>query len=123
MKKLISFIIILTINSCYLSRDNGIEMKINNESNDALTNVTFTTSEKLEVVKIDRIDPNESVAEYLSMRKNKGDGSYLLTFIRTDGKQEKRSVGYYTNGGSLNQWVNFIVKKDTTLVNFDPPAY
>ena len=65
MKKLLVIIIILTLNSCIMFKENGIEMEIKNNSNEPITNAEFTTSEKLEVIKIDRIEPNESVNEFL----------------------------------------------------------
>lgn len=98
-------------------------MKIKNDSSEPITNVEFTTTEKLEVIKIDRIEPNESVTEFLSMRKNKTDGAYSLTFTRENGKKEINRGGYYTNGGSLDHWVDFIVENDTTIVKFDGPIY
>ena len=104
-------------------KENGIEMKIKNVSSEPITNVEFTTTEKLDVIKIDRIEPNESVTEFLSMRKNKTDGAYSLTFTRADGKKEINSGGYYTNGGSLDHWVDFKVENDTTIVKFDAPIY
>ena len=104
-------------------KENGIEMKIKNDSNQPITNVEFTTTEKLEIIKFDKIEPNESVTEFLSMRKNKSDGAYFMTFTRTDGRKEMSGGGYYTNGGSLDYWVDFVVKNDTTIVKFDGPIY
>lgn len=115
--------IILTLNSCFMFKENGIEMKIKNVSSEPITNVEFTTTEKLDVIRIDRIEPNESVTEFLSMRKNKTDGAYSLTFTRADGKKEISGGGYYTNGGSLDHWVDFKVENDTTIVKFDAPIY
>ena len=123
MNKLFAIIIILSLNSCSMFKKDGIEMKIKNESNQPITNVEFTTSEKLEVIKIDRIEPNKSVTEFLSMRKNKTDGSYSLTFTRANGKKEISGGGYYTKGGSLDHWVDFIVKNDTAIVKFDAPIF
>lgn len=115
--------VILTLNSCFMFKENGIEMEIKNNSNKPITNLEFRTLEKLEVIKIDRIEPNESVSEFLSMRNNKTDGGYSLTFTREDGKKEIRDVGYYTNGGSLDRWVNFEIKSDTTFVRFSGTGY
>jgi hypothetical protein len=123
MKKLIAIILILNLNSCLLFKEDGIEMKIKNESNEPITNVEFTTTEKLEIIKIDKIEPNETVTEFLSMKKNKSDGAYSLTFNRANGKKEISGGGYYTNGGSLDHWVDFSVKKDTTIVDFSGPKY
>ena len=115
--------IILTLNSCIMFKENGIEMEIKNNSNEPITNVEFTTSEKLEVIKIDRIEPNESVNEFLSMRDNQFDGTYSLIFNRANGKKEISVGGYYTNGSSLNKWVKFEVKNDTTIVEFSGNGY
>ena len=102
---------------------NGIEMEIKNNSNQPITDVEFTTSERLEIIKIDRIEPNESVTEFLSMDQNKSDGFYWLSFTRPNGEKEISGGGYYTNGGSLDHWVDFIVENDTTIVKFDGPIY
>ena len=123
MKKLLALTLILTLNSCFFYKKDGIEMKIINATSEPITNVEFTTTEKLEVIKIDRIEPNESVTEFLSMRKNKSDGAYSLTFTRASGKKEISGGGYYTNGGSLDHGVDFIVENDTTIVKFDAPIY
>jgi len=104
-------------------KENGIEMKIKNNSNETITNVEFTTTEKLEIIKIDKILPSETVNEFLSMKKNKSDGAYSLTFTRANGENEISGGGYYTNGGSLDHWVDFTVKNDTTIVKFDAPIY
>jgi len=123
MKKLIAITLILTLNSCYLFKKDGIEVQIKNNSSEPITHVEFTTSEKLEIIEIDKIEPNETVTEFLSMRKNKSDGAYSLSFTRTSGKKEIRGDGYYTNGGSLDHWVDFIVENDTIIVKFDAPIY
>ena len=123
MKKLLAITIILTLNSCFMFNENGIEMEIKNDSSEPISNVEFTTSENLDVIKIDRIEPNESVTEFLSMRKNKSDGAYSLTFTRANGKKEMSGGGYYTNGGSLDRWVKFEVKSDTTFAKFSGIGY
>ena len=104
-------------------KENGIEVKIKNNSSEPITNVEFTTTEKIEIIKIDRIEPNKSVTEFLSMRKNKTDGAYSRTFTRVNGKKEISGGGYYTNGGSLDHWVDFEVENDTVVVKFDAPIY
>ena len=123
MKKLLALTLILSLNSCFFYKKDGIEMKIKNNSSEPITNVEFTTTEKLEVIKIDRIEPDKSVTEFLSMRKNKSDGAYSLTFTRASGKKEISGGGYYTNGSSLDHWVDFIVENDTIIVKFDAPIY
>ncbi len=98
-------------------------MKIKNYSGEPIANVEFATTEKLDVLKIHQIEPYESVTEFLSMRNNKSDGAYSLTFTRANGKKEISIAGYYTNGGSLNHRVDVIVKNDTTNMKFDAPIY
>ncbi len=104
-------------------KENGIEVKIKNNSSEPITNVEFTTTEKIEIIKIDRIEPNKSVTDFLSMKRNKTDGGYSLTFTRANGKKENSGDGYYTNGGSLDHWVDFEVENDTVIVKFDAPIY
>jgi RNA polymerase sigma-70 factor (ECF subfamily) len=38
-------------------------------------------------------------------------------------KKEKSGGGYYTNGGSLDRWVKFEIKSDTTFVKFSGTGY
>ena len=104
-------------------KENGIEMEIKNNSNETITNVEFTTTEPLEVIEIDKIEPNQTVTEFLSMKKNKSDGGYSLTFTRKNGKIENSGGGYYTNGGSLDRWIKFEVENDTTKVKFSGTEY
>ena len=104
-------------------KENGIEVKIRNNSNEPITNVEFTTTERIEIIKIDKIEPNKSKTEFLSMKKNKSDGAYSLTFTRANGKKELTGGGYYTNGGSRDHRVDFEVYNDTTIVKFEAPIY
>ncbi|WP_169786442.1 hypothetical protein [Pseudalgibacter alginicilyticus] len=119
MIKSIVIILSMTLNSCFLSMNHGIEMKIINETNQPISKVEFTTTEKIRVIEIDKIEPNDSVTAFLSMKKNKKDGAYSLTFTRANGKKEITTNGYYTNGIALNQWVAFKIEEDTTIVKFD----
>ena len=114
--------IILTLSSCSF-KDTGIDLEIKNNSNDTITDVEFTTSERLEIIKIDRIEPNESVKEFLSMEKNQSDGFYWLSFKRSDGKPEITGGGYYTNGGPIDKWVKFEIESDTTYYKFSGTGY
>ena len=106
-----------------MPRENGIEVKVKNISNETITNVEFTTTERIEFINIDKLKPNKSKTEFLSMKKNKSDGAYSLTFTRANGKKELISCGYFSNGGSLDHWVDFEIENDTTIVKFDAPIY
>ena len=123
MKKLIAIILLLTFNSCYLLKENGIEFTIENKSDFPIESVKFSTSEKLAVIVFDRIEPNQSVAEFLTMKNNKHDGSYTLEFTRSNGIKESRGFGYYTNGGALDRWVEFEIQNDTITRKISGTGY
>ena len=106
-----------------MSKENGIEIKVKNKSNSTIANVEFTTTERIEIINIEKLEPNKSKTEFLSMKNNKTDGAYSLTFTRANGKEELISCGYYSNGGSLDHWVDFEIENDTTIVKFDAPIY
>lgn len=122
----IKFLIILfslALNSCYLLKENGIDVKIKNNSDFAIENVKFYTSEKLDVLEFEKIESNYIAKRFLSMTNNKTDGSYILEYNRTGEQTTVYSRGYYTNGGSLDQSVQFEIKNDTTLVKFTANKY
>jgi hypothetical protein len=117
MRKLTLLIIIaLTLNSCYLFRENGIEFEIENNSDTPISDVKFTTSEYLNSVDFTIINSDEKVSDFLKMSKNKLDGNYVLKFTRENGKKEIIGSGYYTNGSPLDSRVNFKIEKDTVFV-------
>ena len=124
MKKIILGILILTLNSCHLiGKGNGIKFKIENNSELIITNVKFYTSEKLAIAEFDKIEPNENISDFLTMKNNKSDGEYILEFTRENGIKEKSNGGYYTNGGALDRWIEFDVKSDTTFVKLSRMKY
>ena len=123
MKKLIAMILLLSLNSCYLIKENGIQFTIENKSDFLIENVKFSTSEKLTIMEFDKIEPNQSVADFLSMKNNKHDGSYTLEFTRSNGIKESRGFGYYTNGGALDRWVEFEIQNDTITRIFSGSGY
>ncbi|MEP0710425.1 hypothetical protein [Algoriphagus sp.] len=118
MKRAIPILLILTLNSCYLLGENGIKVAIKNKSNEPITNLEFSTTENLEVIRIDRIEPKEQINDFLSMEKNKLDGGYTLTYTRANGETELLQAGYYTVGGSLDQSIKFTIEADTTMIVF-----
>lgn len=109
--------------SCTFYYSDGIEVKIENDSNKALTNVVFTTTEKLDSVVFKNVKPNEKIGAFLSMKKNKSDGSYILKYTANESEEKIIINGYYTNGGALDVYVEYIIKNDTALVKFDFPKY
>jgi len=114
MKKILLFgFIVLTLNSCKF-KEKGISFVIQNESKYKLEKVRFSTSENLAVMKFEKIEPKESVSDFLSMKENKSDGTYVLEFKR-NGKKETKNCGYYTNGGALDTKVKFEIENDTII--------
>lgn len=119
MKNILLILGILLLNSCFPFTKNGIEVKIENKSDFSIKNVKFYTSEKLSVLEFDEIKSNKSIADFLSMKKNKVDGDYILEFTRSNGKTELNDSGYYTNGFSGDKSVFFEIQNDTIIVTFD----
>jgi len=122
-KKSILITLLLLVSSCFLINENGIDFKIKNNSDLPITNIKFYTTEKLVILKIDKIESNDSISEFLSMKNNKSDGEYILEFTRADGVIETKRCGYYTNGSALDKWVKFNVEKDTTFIKFSETGY
>jgi len=124
MKKILFGVLILTLNSCNLiGKGNGIKFTIENKSDLPIENVRFTTSENLAELKFDKIEPHENVSDFLTMKDNKSDGSYVLEFTRVNGKKESQGYGYYTNGGALDKWIEFEIKNDTITPKFSRMKY
>jgi len=123
MKKLYAIVIVLILSSCDSNKGKGIKFEIRNNSDRQITKVKFYTSEKLAIAEFDKIEPNESVSDFLTMKNNRSDGGYVLEFTRVNGKKEIKSCGYYTNGAPLNNMVKFEIKKDTTLSTFSGVGY
>lgn len=118
MKKLFLLTVVgLTLNSCYLFRENGVEVEIENNSDQPISDVKFKTTENLNSVDFAKINPDENVSDFLKMSDNKSDGSYILEFTRENGKTEISGAGYYTNGGSLDSRIFFKVEKDTVFAS------
>ncbi|HMW39473.1 MAG: hypothetical protein K1X68_13040 [Saprospiraceae bacterium] len=109
--------------SCFYISSNGIKVQIKNDSSFPITNVKFYTSEAKSYLTFSSVKVKENVSGFLSMSKNKIDGSYVLEFTRFNGKKELFSNGYYTNGGSLDDEVQITVKNDSAIMNFKSIEY
>ncbi|GMN09227.1 hypothetical protein MTsPCn9_03170 [Croceitalea sp. MTPC9] len=118
MKKLLLLCILLFLSSCFLFQEKGIDYKVINNSSYTITNVKISTSEHLDSVTYDSIAPNESREGFLSMKNNKSDGSYMLSYTKADGNIVAEEAGYYTNGSALDDWIRFEVTNDTTRITF-----
>jgi hypothetical protein len=118
MKKLFFILFILSLYSCLSNKENGIHFQVRNNSDAAVTQVEFFTSEKVGVVGFEKIEPGQRVSEFLSMKDNRADGSYVLDFTRANEKKEHFVGGYYTNGASLNRWIQFEITNDSVYIKF-----
>lgn len=125
MKKNLILLIVFScfLTSCFFYKEDGIKLEIVNNSDFQIKNIIFKTSENLDSIKIQTLKPKEKFSAFLSMSKNKSDGSYILEFIDKENKKNHRNSGYYTNGYSLNHLIEIEVENDTTLVKFDYPIY
>ncbi len=119
MKKILTIVITLFLSSCSMFKKEGVEVKIINESGGTISDIELTTTEKVEVVGITSLEENKNTSRFLSTQKNKIDGTYSLTFTRSNGKKETKYFGYYSNGNSSNEFLNVFIKKDTIIANFD----
>lgn len=111
------------ITSCILYSPNGIEVQIKNNSDKIIQNVVFSTTENLDSLMFYTIKPGEKVKGFLSMKENKSDGSYTLVYEDFQKNKFEIERGYYTNGGSSDNLVEFDIRKDTSFVKFDKPKY
>ena len=118
MKKIIVLCLITLSVSCHLLQEKGIAFKITNSAEFPITDVKISTSENLESVTFASIQKNESQEGFLSMKDNKMDGDYTLSYTRKDGSTAAISSGYYTNGGALDNYTRFEITNDSTLVKF-----
>jgi len=101
-----------------LLQEKGIPFKIQNTSNATITDVRFSTSEKLASTEFDSIASNQNEQGFLNMKENKTDGAYTLVYFRENGTKVETSAGYYTSGVSMDNYIRFEIKNDTTLVKF-----
>lgn len=108
------------LSSC--DKDNGIELGVENKSNDVINNVVFTTTEGLTEIRIDCLEPNDRLIRYLSMSNHIKDGAYVLSFTRANGQKETNEIGYYSNGLALNQRVDIRINNEGFEVGFDSLA-
>ena len=116
MKNIIILLIVITsLTSCHFFSGNGIEVKIENNSRTLITDVEFTTTENLNSIKINQIEPGESINDFLNMKDNQSDGGYILNFKTANGEIKQSGAGYYTNGGSLDNRIIFLIENDTVI--------
>ena len=123
MKKVWTLTLLLWYCACHFPKENGVNIRIKNDSDLPITNLKFYTSEKLDSVRFNKIEARKSRTGFLSMKNNKTDGSYVLELTRDDETNDSYSGGYYTNGGSLENKVIIEVKQDTAIFEFSGVPY
>jgi len=119
MKKLpfLLILILILFNSCNLIQEKGIDFKIINNSDSQISNVKISASD-LDSITFDSTAAKDYREDFLSMKQNKVDGHYTLSYTRQDDTTVNENHGYYTNGGSLESWIRFEIQNDTTLVKY-----
>ena len=123
MRTLLKLLLGLTLTSCTLFVEDGDEVEIVNNSDHPIHNVKFYTTEKLTILTYDTIKVNQKVEEFLSIKKNKTDGSYVFEYTRVGGEKVASGGGYYTNGAEIERRVSIEVSNDTTKINFIGSRY
>lgn len=118
MKKIALILIFSIITSCSKVNDNGLNFNIKNTSDDAISNITISTSEFLEKKNFEVLEKDLNHSDFLSMKDNKFDGNYILTFTRANGENDSINFGYYSNGICLNKRIEIEIKIDTVLTKF-----
>ena len=87
-----------------------------NNSESEISDVIFTTSEKLNAITFETLEAKKSVTDFLFMKDNTIDGSYIIEFTRSNGTKESKKIGYYSNGVPLDDWVGITIEDDTVTV-------
>ncbi|MGB3590648.1 MAG: hypothetical protein WBA16_03095 [Nonlabens sp.] len=123
MKVASLFVVFCLLHSCTFYKHNGIQVQFINESGAMLTDLRFTTSEGLDSIAIPMLSTGSKSQEYLSLSGHKQDGCYKVSFKQDGASQEFPCVGYYSNGSSLDYWVDIVVRKDSTSISFDAPIH
>lgn len=95
----------------------GIHFKIVNNSNTAITNIKFYTTERTSEFVLDRLEKDATVEDFLSMRKNKAEGTYSIEYTDYKGDQVVRN-GFYAKGKPLDEFVRVAITQDTTIFTF-----
>ncbi len=121
--KLSFLLFILSFIACKSYSKKGIEVAVFNHSSSVIVDVVVGTSEKLSTIVFEEVQKDENKSSRLVMEHNNTDGSYTISFKRLNGRKENITVGYYTNGGSLDRKMTIAVQNDTTLVTFSGVVY
>ncbi len=103
-----------------LTKGKGIEVQVSNQSGSLVSEVSVSTSEKLDSLVFPAIKNSNERSGRLSMKDNRTDGSYVLRFKRSDGNYHTLSCGYFTNGAPMDLAVSYIIDNDTVLVKLKP---
>jgi hypothetical protein len=121
MKQLGLFLLFALLLSC--SSTNGVKMNLHNSSGFTISEIQIGTSDSLAKIKIQKLNNNEKVSEFLNMEKVKRiDGNYIIEYKINDSTY-KKEFGYYTNGYPPELEINITIKPNTILVNQNHKKY
>lgn len=118
MKKVLSALLFILLCSCFLIRENGIDVTVTNTTEQNISNIVVKTSENTDSLVIEGLDPKESKSGILKMANAKTDGSYVVVYNRADGETIETVGGYYSNGISFLDLMRIEIQLDTALIHF-----
>ena len=118
MRKIPIIVLCSLLFSCVLFPENGIDIKIINNSKEDISNIVVKTSENTDSLVIKLLGPKESITGFLKMANAKTDGSYVLMYNKADGETIETVGGYYSNGISFLDSMRIEIQQDTTLIYF-----
>lgn len=116
--KFMFLVYVLMIISCKLHTEKGIEVSVKNSSSSTIHDIKIGTSEKLSTINNLILNPGNEKNSFLIMMENKTDGSYIILYTLSNGKQQNIDAGYYTNGAPMERSMYIDIQSDTALVTF-----
>ena len=113
----------MVLHSCrFFGIGDGINFEIVNKSNYKMENVRFSTTENLNEKRYDKIQSGKSISNFLSMKENVNDGTFILEFT-INGIRKTKNYGYYTNGHALNKNIKYEIGNDTIIAKLNGTKY
>ncbi|RRQ48192.1 hypothetical protein DZC72_10735 [Maribacter algicola] len=119
MRKIPIIVLCSLLFSCVLFLENGIDVKIINNSKEDISNIVVKTSENTDSLIFELLRPKESITGFLIIENAKTDGSYVLIYNKADGETIETVGGYYSNGISFLDLMRIDIQQDTTLIYFE----
>ncbi|MBC6999464.1 hypothetical protein [Cytophaga sp. FL35] len=119
MKKILFVTVLGLAISCGNVTHSHINFVITNETAEAIQDLKFYTSEKVDTVVIEMLEERNALSGKLTMDHNRTDGHYIFEFKRENGQPVTLNHGYYTNGQPQENKILYTIQSDTVLVKFE----